>query len=250
MRPRLLPLAAACGAVFLVPASLSASAAPPDVPEREPSVRVPVRAAGPPTARTDGEVRAAELLDAVRGCRPISDGRYRSDDETEADITVCGGRGVVHWKSDLDVDCDGRPGRRCNAETDPMFADTTAFQQSDGRQLSAEQLPYIVVPGSSDIWSPARSGIRAGTVAALVHRGRVVYAVVGDTGPTELIGEASYAAARALGVSPDPIGGGVARSEVTYILFPGTTAEPLESHRAAVTAGRAAARTLVRSAAR
>lgn len=248
MRPRLLPLAATCGAVFVLPASLTASAAPPAGPDPEPAA-VRTAAAPAPGPRARNDVRAADLLAAVRDCRPVSDGQYRSDDENDADISVCGGHGVVHFKADLDVDCDGRPGRRCNARTDPMFADTTAYQQSDGRELSAEELPYVVVPGDSDIWKPSRSGIHAGTVAALIHRGRVVYATVGDIGPTDLIGEASYAAARALGVSPDPIGGGVPAKDVTYILFPGETAKPIESGASATERGRAAARKLIRAAA-
>ncbi|MEV1021038.1 glycoside hydrolase family 75 protein [Streptomyces sp. NPDC050264] len=193
----------------------------------------------------EGEVRAADLLAAVRGCRQISHGRYRADNGARADIPVCAQRGAVHWKADLDVDCDGRAGRHCNRRTDPFFQPATAQPQSDGRPLSAERLPYVVVPGASRVWNPARSGIRGGTVAALVHRDRIQYAVVGDTGPSDLIGEASYAAARGLGIDPDPVRGG-AGGEVTYVLFPGTTARPIESRSAAAADGRAAARKLLR----
>lgn len=237
MRARSLTLAAACGAALLAPAGLPTATASPEAP-MEPDRR--------PAAAREGGVRAAELLAAVRGCHQISRGRYRTDDGARAAVPVCGRRGAVHWKADLDVDCDGRPGRYCNRRTDPLFLNATAYQQSDGRQLKAESLPYIVVPGASRIWKPARSGIRGGTVAALVYRGKVRYAVVGDTGPTDLIGEASYAAARALGINPHPVRGG-AGNEVTYILFPGTTARPIESHRSAVAAGQAAARKFLRA---
>ncbi|WP_428956643.1 glycoside hydrolase family 75 protein [Streptomyces sp. cg35] len=237
MHPRFLTLAAVCGAAaLLAPATLPATAA---------RLAAPADPGSAPAAR-EGGVRAADLLAAVRGCRQISHGRYRSDDGARANIPVCGKHGAVHWKADLDVDCDGRAGRHCNRRTDPLFYNKTAYQQSDGRQLSAERLPYVVVPGASRIWKPARSGIRGGTVAAIVHRGKVLYAVVGDTGPSDLIGEASYAAARALGINPHPVRGGAA-GEVTYILFPGTTARPIESHRSAVAAGEAAARKLLRA---
>ncbi|MEU6847207.1 glycoside hydrolase family 75 protein [Streptomyces sp. NPDC046716] len=235
MHPRSLALAAVCGAALLAPAALPPAAAEPNT-RQEPDVAAP--------STREGGVSATALRAAVRGCPQISRGRYRSDDGARANIPVCGRRGAVYWKADLDVDCDGRPGRHCNRRTDPLFLNTTAYQQSDGRQLSAERLPYVVVPGASRIWKPARSGIRGGTVAALVHRDKVLYAVVGDTGPTDLIGEASYAAARGLGINPDPVRGGTA-DEVTYILFPGTTARPIESRRAAATAGRAAAGKLV-----
>ncbi|WP_372350586.1 glycoside hydrolase family 75 protein [Streptomyces sp. KL116D] len=232
-------LAAACGAALLVPASLPAAAAPLRDPQ-EPIARPAVHSA------REGGVRAADLLAAVRGCHQISHGRYRSDDGARANVPVCGKKGVVHWKADLDIDCDGRPGRYCNRRTDPLFLGATAYQQSDGRQLSSEKLPYVVVPGASRIWNPARSGIRGGTVAALVYRGKVLYAVVGDTGPTDLIGEASHAAARALGINPHPVRGG-AGGDVTYILFPGASARPIESHRSAVSVGEAAARKLLRA---
>ncbi|MCX3061698.1 glycoside hydrolase family 75 protein [Streptomyces beihaiensis] len=236
MHPRLLPLAATGAAVLLAVASLPASARPrPHTADPgEPVV---------PVAR-EGGVRAADLLAAVRGCRQISHGRYRTDDGARATVPVCSDNGVVHFKADLDVDCDGRPGKHCNRRTDPLFVSTTAYQRSDGRELSAEELPYVVVPGASSIWSPARSKVTGGTVAAVVHRDRVVYAVVGDTGPNDLIGEASYATARALGINADPAGGG-AGDEVTYILFPGVRAHPIESHQAAATAGERAAKALV-----
>ncbi|WP_338693540.1 glycoside hydrolase family 75 protein [Streptomyces sp. Q6] len=236
MHSRKLTLAAVCGAALLAPAALLPTTA---------NAEDPLRPAAAPAAR-EGGVRAADLLAAVSGCREITHGRYRTDDGARATVPVCATRGAVHWKADLDVDCDGRRGRYCNRRTDPLFLATTAYQQSDGRHLSAERLPYIVVPGSSRRWNPYRSGVRGGTVGAIVYRGKVLYAVVGDTGPTDLIGEASYAAARALGIDPDPIRGG-AGNEVTYILFPGTTARPIESHAAAVTAGEAAARKLVRA---
>ncbi|MEV5611170.1 glycoside hydrolase family 75 protein [Streptomyces sp. NPDC052225] len=239
MHPRSLALAAVCGAALLAPAALLPTAVRADTP------RAPGTAPAVPAVR-EGGVRAVDLLAAVRGCRQISHGRYRSDDGARANVPVCATRGAVHWKADLDVDCDGRAGRHCNRRTDPFFLNATAYQQSDGRHLSAETLPYIVVPGSSRRWNPYRSGVRGGTVGAIVHRGKVLYAVVGDTGPTDLIGEASYAAARALGINPDPVRGG-AGNEVTYILFPGAAARPIENHRSAVAAGEAAARKLLRA---
>ncbi|MFD9437780.1 glycoside hydrolase family 75 protein [Streptomyces sp. NPDC060006] len=192
-----------------------------------------------------GHVRAEELLAAVRDCAPVSRGRFRSDDGAPADIPVCGKRGAVFWKADMDIDCDGRPGRHCNRRTDPLFSGATAYQQSDGRQLSAERLPYVVVPAPSRRWNHRAHGVRRGTVAAVVHGDRVRYAVVGDVGPDDIIGEASYATARGLGIRPDPQGGGVA-SGVTYILFKGSGASPIESRRAAAAQGERLARQFVR----
>ncbi|MFE0101095.1 glycoside hydrolase family 75 protein [Streptomyces sp. NPDC059009] len=193
-----------------------------------------------PTVK-EGSVRAADLLARLRSCRQISHGKYRTDDGARASVPVCGGRGAVFWKADMDIDCDGRPSRACNHRTDPLFAPMTAFQQSNGDHLSAERLPYVVVPGASSRWNPAAHGIKGGGVAAVIYRGKVAYAVVGDTGPTDLIGEASYATARALGIPPNPRTGG-AGPEVTYLLFKNSRVSPVESHRAAVARGDALAR--------
>ncbi|MGC0405872.1 hypothetical protein RKD27_008516 [Streptomyces sp. SAI-126] len=195
--------------------------------------------------RREGDVEAADLLAKVRKCAPVSRGRYRSDDGTAATVPVCGTRDAVFWKADLDIDCDGRPGRRCNRRTDPLFSDATAYQQSDGRYLSAERLPYIVVPAPSRIWDHREHGVRGGSVAAVVYRDRVQYAVVGDVGPGHIIGEASYATAKALGIRPDPRGGGTP-SGVTYIVFRNTQVKPIEDHAAAVATGERLAKLFVR----
>lgn len=76
-------------------------------------------------------------------------------------------------------------------------------------------------------------------MVAVVHDDKVEYAVVGDTGPWKIIGEASHATAKALGIDPDPATVG-ADSGVPYILFKDSQCSPVESHSAAVALGRAA----------
>ncbi|MFJ9820706.1 glycoside hydrolase family 75 protein [Streptomyces sp. NPDC101151] len=227
MRVQSLTLAAA-GAALLAPTALPAA-----VPPREDVV-----------ARK-GAVTAADLLDRVRRCTQVSRGRYRPDGDARATVPVCGTRGAVFWKADLDVDCDGRPTARCNRRTDPYFSAATAFQQSDGRHLNAASLPYIVIPAPSGIWNPWAQGIRGGAVAAVIYRGRVRYAVVGDTGPRDLIGEASYATAHALGIHADPRHGG-APSGVTYIVFKNSRVTPIEDRREATAVGERLARKFLR----
>ncbi|WP_369166778.1 glycoside hydrolase family 75 protein [Streptomyces sp. R28] len=196
------------------------------------------------TAHREADVSAADLLSKVRECAAVSRGRYRSDSGVPATIRVCGAQDAVFWKADMDIDCDGQRTRHCNRRTDPYFSAATAYQQSDGRHLSAENLPYIVVPAPSRLWNPLDHGIRGGSVAAVVYQGRVRYAVVGDVGPNDMIGEASYAAAETLGISPDPHGGGTA-SGVTYIVFKDERVTPIEDHAAAVTTGQRLAREFV-----
>ncbi|MET9667530.1 glycoside hydrolase family 75 protein [Streptomyces sp. NPDC006475] len=192
----------------------------------------------------EGTVAAADLLAKVTGCPQISNGLYRTDSEAPATIPVCGKDGVVYWTADMDIDCDGQVTSACNTGTDPWFQAATTFHQSDGRALDAERLPYVVVPTSSAIWNYASAGIKGGGVVAVIHNNQVQYAVVGDTGPSQIIGEASYATARALGIDPDPSTGGTAAG-VTYIFFPNTTVLPIENHEAAVTLGETLAKQFV-----
>lgn len=220
MRVQSLTLAVACVALIAPPAH-----------SREPT-------------RVEGRVSAADLLSGLRGCAPVSKGYYRRDDDAPADIPVCGMRDVVFWKADMDIDCDGQSGPRCNPTTDPWFQSSTAFQQSDGRYLNAETLPFIVVPAPSRIWDFRAHGVRGGSVAAVVHKGRIQYAVVGDIGPQDTIGEASYATAKGLGIRADPHAGGAA-SGVMYILFKNTQVTPIEDHQEAVAQGEALARKFV-----
>ncbi|MFJ3640510.1 glycoside hydrolase family 75 protein [Streptomyces sp. NPDC090108] len=257
MRVQSLTLVAA-GVALLAPTAPPAAAQPPhERPVSRGASRVPQGDARLPRSdarlprgdarptRSEGRVSAAELLARVRGCAQVSRGRYRTDAAAPADVPVCATRGAVYWKADLDIDCDGRPTARCNRRTDPSFSAGTAYQQSDGRHLAAERLPYIVVPAPSRVWDHRDQGIRGGSVAAVIYRGRVQYAVVGDTGPRDIIGEASYATAQRLGIHSDPRGGGAA-SGVTYIVFRNTRVTPIEDHRSAVSTGERAARRLVR----
>ncbi|OSP25195.1 hypothetical protein B7767_42955, partial [Streptomyces sp. 13-12-16] len=107
------------------------------------------------------------MLAKVRTCVPVSRGRYREDHGAKATVPVCGTRDAVFWKADMDIDCDGRPGLRCNARTDPYFSSSTAFTQSDGRPLSSEETPYVVVPAPSAVWNHRSHGVRGGSVVAV-----------------------------------------------------------------------------------
>ena len=71
-------------------------------------------------------------------------------------------------------------------------------------------------------------------------------AVIGDTGPKGIIGEASYATARDLGIDPDPATGG-SDGPVTYICFKGSRVSPIESNARAAEVGAALATAFVES---
>ncbi|WP_432024242.1 glycoside hydrolase family 75 protein [Streptomyces parvus] len=232
MRTRMLALtSAACGAALLGAAALPASAS--------------ASGSGQDAEAGRDEVTAAELLAEVRGCSRISKGEYRTDSgSAKATVPVCGTRDAVFWKADMDIDCDGRKTRACNRKTDPYFLPETAFQSSRGEPLDSAALPHVVVPGPGKVWDYRKSGLTGGSVVAVVYRDRVRYGVIGDTGPTGIIGEASYAMAKSLGIDPDPSTGG-AESGVTYIAFKNSRISPIESRARAQSRGAALAREFV-----
>ncbi|SDX78569.1 Carbohydrate binding module (family 6) [Amycolatopsis xylanica] len=200
--------------------------------------------AGDPGPPGTGAPTAAELLAKVTSCSQISNGLYKTDSETGRTIPVCGKNGAVFYKADMDIDCDGQRTTQCNENTDCCFQPDTAFHQSDGKPLNAATLPYVVVPSSSSTWDYTKFGIQGGGVVAVIYNNQVLYAVVGDTGPSSIIGEASYATAKALGINPDPSNGGT-DSGVTYIYFKNSKISPIEDHAKATTTGEQLARTFI-----
>jgi Fungal chitosanase of glycosyl hydrolase group 75 len=195
---------------------------------------------------------AAQLLAKVKNCTQISRGKFRTDEETSATIPICGTKGSkttpVWWKADMDIDCDGIRTSNCNENTDCCYQNDTTLHTSKGKPLQADLTHFFVIPqDSAAAWHFKRdSGINLGDVAAVIYNNKLVYAVFGDTGPTSIIGEASFATAKALGINPDPSNGGV-DSGVTYIVFPNTRANPVENNNAITAKGQAAAAAFVGS---
>jgi hypothetical protein len=178
-----------------------------------------------PSAPAPDGPSADALRGVVANCKQVSSGLFKVDSYGDANVPVCGLGGAVFWTADLDVDCDGRESTRCNGRADPDYQAETAAHDAHGQPLDAAALPYVVVPGVSDRWSYKDAGLRVGrSVVAVVYGNRVVYGVIGDVGPKALLGEASYAMAERLGMSPDPRKGGVDKG-VLYIAFTGPEGE-------------------------
>jgi hypothetical protein len=227
---KLILLATMALAAAVLPSAL-ASAAP------APAPAAPATTAAAPTA--------AQLLAKTNSCKQISNGKYKTDEDVSGKtVAVCDANGAVFWKADMDIDCDGQRSTQCNEDTDCCYQDDTAFHQSDGKPLNAAKLPYIVVPSSSSIWKYSSSQLKGGGSCAVIYNGKVEYAVIGDTGPSQIIGEASYATAKDLGINPDPSNGGT-DSGVTYICFKNSTVSPIENHSAATSKGESLATTFV-----
>jgi hypothetical protein len=101
-----------------------------------------------------------------------------------------------------------------------------------------------VIPSPSSRFDYRNHNIQGGAVVAVIFNNRVEYTAFGDTGPTNIIGEASHAAARDLGIDPDPATGGT-DGPVWFLVFPGSRVTPIESHTNAVTLGEQLARQFV-----
>ena len=204
------------------------------------------------TATTGGPAtgpRADQLLAEVTACSQLSNGKYRTDSDVgTATVAVCDKTGAVFWKGDMDIDCDGVRTSQCNEDTDCCFLPDTFCHTTSDTPLNSAQLPYMVVPSPSSIWDYRTKGIGCGTVVAIVYNGQVEYAVMGDTGPSGIIGEASYRTAADLGINPDPSNGGT-DSGVTYIVFTGsgTKVAAIENHTQAVNLGRTLAQQFIDS---
>jgi hypothetical protein len=186
-----------------------------------------------------------QLLAKVSSCTQISAGRFATDEGDTANIPVCGTPGSttapVWWTADMDIDCDGVQTSNCNEQTDCCFQPDTSLHQSTGQPMQADLTHFLVIPqNSAAAWHFQDAGIQLGDVGAVIFDNKLVYAVFADTGPTAIIGEASFATAQALGIDPDPSNGGT-ESGVTYIMFPNSRPTAVEDNAAITAKGEAVA---------
>lgn len=137
--------------------------------------------------------------------------------------------GQLYIDADMDIDADGSPRAR---EIDPcagcgQLQTSLTYRGVSGqaRFVNSEEVPYVVLPRGF-----FRSfGIELGDVAAVIHKGKIEYAVFADVGPGNKIGEGSIKLAQSLGHDPfitrrdgsRIIGRSIPR-EVLYIVFPGS----------------------------
>lgn len=223
----------------------------------DPATLSPIDRPTPGDAAADGNTGArpdagsgASLADRLARltstCTVASKGKFSIHDGGPETIDICQLNGAFFWTSSMNVDCDGKETTACNGTTDPAYQSTTSFPQSDGAPLVASELPYVVIPLPSSRFDYRASDIRAGAVVIVMYNGAVAFGVFGDEGPSNLLGEASYAMAKALGIDPDPLTGGVAHG-VTYVVITGASAvvSPIEQSAAAAAQGRALAEKLL-----
>jgi hypothetical protein len=195
-----------------------------------------------------GQSLVQQLTTLTANCNVASNGKYATDQGAPPTIDICKLNGAFFWTADMDVDCDGKTTTPCNSTTDPSYQNQTSFTDSKGNPLDAANLPYVVIPLASARFDYAAQGIAPGAVVIVLYNGQLEYGVFGDEGPSDIIGEASYAMASSLGIDPNPATGGV-DSGVTYIVFTGPSAAPsmLEDHAATVTLGQSLAAQLIQN---
>jgi hypothetical protein len=187
-----------------------------------------------------------ELLRLTATCtraHMVSKHTYSDPGSAVRNVPICALTGAVFFNADMDIDCDGRAAGGCPGD-DPSYQDDTAFHNHKDQPLAAAITPYVVIP--EDFTFPGLDTDNGGNVIAVIFNHKLQYAVFGDTGPTNLIGEASFATAQKLGIDPDPATGGVDRG-VSYIVFVGNGSKPadIENQTQTVNLGHTLAQKLI-----
>jgi hypothetical protein len=195
---------------------------------------------------------AGDLAGVTATCaKQISNGLLSPRPGKPQTVQVCELSNAIFWTSGLAVLCSGKITTTCNKDTDPLgFQPMTTATDSNGDYLDAAALPYVEVSAPSSTFDYRMFSVKMGSVVAVVNRGRQVlaYGIVGTEGQKDIIGDASYAMAKAIEEDPDPVGGGTT-NPITYIVFnnPAVTVTANESHDEAVKLGQVAAAALVRA---
>ncbi len=185
----------------------------------------------------------------------------RHDGEPEKDIPIAhlSGTSAFFYESGMTIDADGAPnayhpdntglddlanagapgrweGLAKDANGEPIIqgpndpfpgyyvsatalADRSKAMNDPARYVDASRIPFIVLPGGM----ARQLGARPGDFAVVFNRrnGKSSYAIFGDVGPFDRIGEGSVALAENLGVRSDARNGG-ARGGIVYLVFPGS----------------------------
>lgn len=134
------------------------------------------------------------------------------------------------------TDADGVPVIQKEGDPKPgYYISTTALQQpgvpakTPQAQLDSNQIPFVVIPKK---WQRNKyQGVQLGDFAVVLRKstGAISFAIVGDLGPNDKLGEGAIALHQALGNDPFQIRYGKRRAwkgipprDVVYFLFPGS----------------------------
>lgn len=103
--------------------------------------------------------------------------------------------------------------------SETALADRSKPVNDPARYVDASKVPFVVLPGGTS----RQLGARPGDFAVVFNprNGRSSYAIFGDVGPFDRIGEGSMALADNIGIRSDARNGG-ARRGILYLVFPGS----------------------------
>ena len=79
--------------------------------------------------------------------------------------------------------------------------------------------PYIVIPGA---FTHGKDSAKTGDYAAVIYGDAIYPAIVGDIGPNDKVGEASFRIGKQINPQTTPYNRPVSDLKVTYLVFPGT----------------------------
>ena len=148
---------------------------------------------------------------------------YHPDNSGIDDLGNAGAPG--HWEG-LAKDAQGEP--FIQGPNDPFpgyyvsetaLADRSKAINDPTRYVDASKIPFVVLPGGL----ARQLGARVGDFAVVFNErnGKSSYAIFGDVGPYDRIGEGSVSLAENLGIRSDARNGGTWRG-VLYLVFPGS----------------------------
>jgi len=83
--------------------------------------------------------------------------------------------------------------------------------------------PYIVIPGA---FTHGHDAAKTGDYSVVVFGDAIYPAIVGDIGPNDKVGEASFRIAKEVNPQSTPYNRPVSDLKVTYLIFPGTAETP------------------------
>src|SRR5438132_1233979 len=83
--------------------------------------------------------------------------------------------------------------------------------------------PYIVIPG---VFTHGHGDAKTGDYALAIFGDAIYPAIVGDIGPNDKVGEASFRIAKEINPQSTPYNRPVSDLKVTYLIFPGTVETP------------------------
>ena len=123
------------------------------------------------------------------------------------------GQRVLMYESKFDIDADGSGGDQTGGKD--TYLPDTSLHSADGKPLNSYTVPFAVIPlRYRDRATMAKQPwlgefVNIGDVGMAFYKGAVKEYIYGDYGPGQKIGEGSVDLAKALGINPSPLYGGI-----------------------------------------